>query len=77
MSASRIGITYSQETCAKMSSAKKGKVSAFKGQKHSEETKAKIGESHKGKKLSEETIAKMLASRKENWKKRKAHEESL
>lgn len=64
-------LTFSKETLAKMSAAKKGKkisdetkqkVSDFnKGKLVSEETRAKLSAYNKGKKLSEETKAKLSA----------------
>ena len=57
------GKHHSEETCAKMSAAKKGKPH----KPHSPETKAKISASEKGKKLSEETRAKIKAA----WARRK------
>ena len=57
------GKHHSEETCAKMSAAKKGKPH----KPHSPETKAKISASEKGRKLSEETRAKIKAA----WARRK------
>lgn len=59
--------TKTEETRQKMSSAKKGKPSTFKGKFHSEESKQKMSESKKGKKISEshkQNIIKSLIGRK-------------
>lgn len=58
-------------TAWKISKANKGKVSSFKGKKHSQETKEKLSMAHKGrvawnkgKKLSKEHIEKLIKSHK-------------
>ena len=50
---------HSEETKLKMSLAKKGRTSSFKGKKHSEESRKKLSESHKGKGHSDEWKIKM------------------
>jgi group I intron endonuclease len=62
--ANRAGVPHTEESCRKMSAAKKGKPSGREGTNHSEETKAKISESKRGVPLSAETKAKMSATRK-------------
>jgi len=90
MSESFKGKIFSDETRAKLRAAWKGRIvseetcAKLTGQKRSEETRAKMRAAQKGKVTwnkglthSEESKAKISASIKENWKKRKAHEESL
>lgn len=50
----RWGYKCSEETKRKISEAKTGEPSAWKGKKHSPEAKEKMSKAHKGKKLSEE-----------------------
>lgn len=50
---------HSLESKLKMSLAKKGKPSSFKGKKMSDESKRKLSDSHKGKKHSKELSEKM------------------
>ena len=54
-----LGKQPSEESCKKMSEARKGKPSWMKGKHHSEESRKKISEARKGKHFSEEHKRKL------------------
>ena len=58
------GKTVSVETREKLSKSSLGRKSAFKGHTHSAESKQKLSAARKGKTNSQETVAKILESRK-------------
>lgn len=57
------GVPRSAETKRKLRAANLGKASAFKGRAHTQETRQKQREAKLGKQMSDETVAKIKASR--------------
>lgn len=76
---SMLGYKHTKESLEKMSKVHKGRPTAKKGSKASEEAKQHMSEAHKGHKASEETKRKMSESHKGHvgyWKGKKASEET-